>query len=168
MVHVQACVNLSFIGIYNRIMITLPVCMAGPMVACSSLTCASSVALSTSSIGESKPTILNKLCCPQQSTLGKKRTISHNKPPRGKRKASGKVAADPKPVMPSQKGNWIQKLFYMAHHKQFILKDSAVLYHVKWAICVTPRFVTVCFWCCCSKQVINFGEKWEIIGFKKE
>ena len=115
---------------------------AGPMATCSSSTSASSITPSACSVGEARPTILDKLRCPQQSTLGRKRKSGRNETSQGKRTASGRGAVNPKSLAPRQRVTEFpneklcvsnRKLFCLARHEEIALKHSVVSYRVKSA-----------------------------------
>ena len=107
----------------------------------SSSVCEPSSSDSESESPTTRPSILDKLRCPRESTLTCKWRVDHNsRPPGGKRRSSGRGAADPKSVKPSQRVSEFPdeklcvsggKLFYLACREEIALKRSIVTYHLK-------------------------------------
>ena len=88
------------------------------------------------------PTILNTLKCPKLSDLTRKRKVDCNPPPKGKRRACGEGANEPKTVTATQRvkefpgeclataGKGSNKLFCTACREELSIKKNVIVSHV--------------------------------------
>ena len=88
----------------------------------------------------SAPSLLEKLRCPQPAAIARKRKVTVNPPPRGKRRSAGRGNFDPKSVTPAQRVREFPneqlsvsagKLFCQACREEVSTKLSVLKGHVK-------------------------------------